>query len=87
MKPPRVEIGSVNIRLQGGQWTPREAEKMVRLMVQHVHDGLAKLQKRVHGGRKIDWLAPVPVRIPRGASGEEAARKAATEICRVLGEN
>jgi hypothetical protein len=80
-----MEFGRVNIRIRGGHWTPREAEKMARLMVRQVQEGLARRSSQ-RGGREIERLAPA-VRIPRGATGEDAARAAAAEICRALGEN
>ena len=87
MKQPRIEIGRVNIRMQGGQWTPREAERVARMMVRQIRDGLAKSRSPIRGGREIERLAPAPVRLAPGTTGEEAARAAGAEIRRALGEN
>jgi hypothetical protein len=86
VKNSRVEIGRVNIRMQGGQWTPHEAETMARLMVQQVRDGLARQQGPRRNRREMERVAPAPVRVRPGTTSEEAARAAAAEICRALRE-
>lgn len=84
MKNSRIEIGRVNIRMQGGQWTPHEAERIARLMVQQVRDGLARQPGPQRNGREMERLTPRPVRVRPGTTTEEAARAAAAEICRAL---
>jgi hypothetical protein len=83
----RIEIGRVNVRLQGGQWTPRGAEKVARSIIQHVHEGLAERQQPLRGGRKIERLAPDPIHVPHGTPDNLVAQRAAIALCRALGEN
>ena len=87
MRNMRVEIGRVNVRLQGGQWTPRGAEKVARSIIQHVRDALAKRQKPGRGRREIERLAPDPVHVPSGTPDHEVAQKAALALSRALAEN
>jgi hypothetical protein len=87
VKGSRLEIGHVNIRMQGGRWTPQQAEKIARSMVQQMRETLARRQDGARSGARIERLAPRPVRIGSGTTGEEIARAAAAEICRALGEH